>query len=366
MSVVPLGELVNIQTGKLDANASSDDGAYPFFTCAREPLKISDWKYDLDAILVAGNGDLNVKHYSGKFDAYQRTYILDVEDKNRLDTRYLYHFMDTYLDTLREQSIGGIIKYIKLGMLKEAPIPLPTLHEQKRIAAILDQADALRRLRRRAIDRLNTLGQSIFYEMFGDPKLNPKDWELSPLGEIAKFYSGNSLPAGEQFDGQEEGYLLCKVSDMNLPQNSRSIEIASSWSSEPGARAGTCPPNSLIFPKRGGAIGTNKKRILARPAILDPNLMGVSPDTNIISTEYLFGWFNTFNLSDIASGSSVPQLNKQDIAPLKIMIPPHQLQSEYGTRVLQILTQKKDFTQAEELAIALFGTLQQRAFQGDL
>ena len=120
-----LGGLINIQTGKLDANASSENGAYPFFTCAREPLRIDGWKYDLDAVLVAGNGNLNVKHYRGKFDAYQRTYILDVNKPNYLDVRYLYHFMDSYLVTLRAQSIGGIIKYIKLGMLRNAKIPLP-------------------------------------------------------------------------------------------------------------------------------------------------------------------------------------------------------------------------------------------------
>jgi type I restriction enzyme, S subunit len=116
MRTVALGDLVAIQTGKLDANASSPDGEYPFFTCAHEPLRIANWKYDLDAILIAGNGDLNVKHYKGKFDAYQRTYILSSKT-DRVDTRYLFHFLDKYLDRLREQSIGGIIKYIKLGML---------------------------------------------------------------------------------------------------------------------------------------------------------------------------------------------------------------------------------------------------------
>jgi len=192
MSVVSLGELVSVQTGKLDANASSPDGPYPFFTCAREPLRISDWKYDLDAILVAGNGDLNVKHYKGKFDAYQRTYILSSKDKNRVDTRYLYHFMDTYLETLRQQSIGGIIKYIKLRMLTDAPIPLPPLDEQKRVAAILDQADELRRKRLRALDRLNQLGQAIFREMFGDPVANPFNWPIQKLGEIGILDRGVS------------------------------------------------------------------------------------------------------------------------------------------------------------------------------
>ena len=70
---VKLGDLTKIKTGKLDANASSEDGQYPFFTCSREPLKISNYSYDCECVLVAGNGDLNVKYYNGKFDAYQRT-----------------------------------------------------------------------------------------------------------------------------------------------------------------------------------------------------------------------------------------------------------------------------------------------------
>ena len=72
-----LGELTKIKTGKLDANASSEDGVYPFFTCSREPLRISSYSYDCECVLVAGNGELNVKYYNGKFDAYQRTYIIE-------------------------------------------------------------------------------------------------------------------------------------------------------------------------------------------------------------------------------------------------------------------------------------------------
>ena len=74
-TIVPLGTLVSIRTGKLDANASSKDGKYPFFTCAIEPLRIDSYSYDCECVLVAGNGDLNAKYYNGKFDAYQRTYI---------------------------------------------------------------------------------------------------------------------------------------------------------------------------------------------------------------------------------------------------------------------------------------------------
>lgn len=131
LPIVRMGELTRIKTGKLDANASSEDGVYPFFTCAREPLRISSYSYDCECVLIAGNGDLNVKQYSGKFDAYQRTYIVESVDSNRLTTNFLFYFVDGYLGELRKQSIGGIIKYIKMGNLTEAPLPLPNIDAQK-------------------------------------------------------------------------------------------------------------------------------------------------------------------------------------------------------------------------------------------
>ena len=187
--LVTLGSLTKIRTGKLDANASSENGEYPFFTCARKPLRICSYTYDCECILVAGNGDLNVKHFKGKFDAYQRTYIIEAVDSsgNELHLRYLYHFMERYLETLREQSIGGIIKYIKLANLTDVKIPLPPLCEQKRIAGILDAADALRAQRREALAQLDTLLQSTFLDLFGDPVTNPKGWEIKTINDIGKM-----------------------------------------------------------------------------------------------------------------------------------------------------------------------------------
>ena len=128
---VKLGELTKIRTGKLDANAASENGEYPFFTCSKEPLRISTYSYDCECVLVAGNGDLNVKYYNGKFDAYQRTYIIESNGDGRLHLPYLYHFMTRYIQELRKLSIGGVIKYIKLGNLTDAEITLPSIKEQK-------------------------------------------------------------------------------------------------------------------------------------------------------------------------------------------------------------------------------------------
>lgn len=90
--VRPLGELVKIKTGKLDANAAVESGQYPFFTCSRAISQIDRWSFDCEAVLLAGNnasGDFNVKHYTGRFDAYQRTYVITPETNDALLCKYL-------------------------------------------------------------------------------------------------------------------------------------------------------------------------------------------------------------------------------------------------------------------------------------
>ena len=165
---VKIGDLTNIKTGKLDANASSEDGQYPFFTCSREPLKISTYSYDCECVLVAGNGDLNVKYYKGKFDAYQRTYIMEDNGSGKLYIPYLYYFMEAYIDELRKQAIGGVIKYIKLGNIADAMIELPSIDNQKFIVDILGKVKEILDKRNAEISALDALIKARFVEMFGD------------------------------------------------------------------------------------------------------------------------------------------------------------------------------------------------------
>lgn len=162
-----LGQLTRIKTGKLDANAACDDGRYPFFTCASSSLRIDEAAYDCECVLVAGNGDLNVKYYSGQFNAYQRTYIIESLNSDVLAVPYLYRFLDFYVATLREQSIGGVIKYIKLGNLKDAVIPLPPIPEQNKIVAQLDCIDEGLARAKTELLKLDDLVKSRFTEMFG-------------------------------------------------------------------------------------------------------------------------------------------------------------------------------------------------------
>lgn len=188
LKLVALGDLARIRTGKLDANASSPNGKYPFFTCAINPLRIDTYSYECECVLVAGNGDLNVKYHNGRFDAYQRTYIVEPISQS-LDCRYLYHFLDSYLAELRKLSIGGVIKYIKLGNLTDAQIPLPPLEEQRRIAAILDKASKINTLIAEAIEKVEGMKNSLFDEMFVADGLHD-NWEQVALGDLCDVQGG--------------------------------------------------------------------------------------------------------------------------------------------------------------------------------
>lgn len=140
--IAELGTLVTIKTGKLDSNAAVENGEYPFFTCAKETFKIDRYSFDTEAILLAGNnasGDFNVKHYKGKFDAYQRTYVITINDENQLSYRYLYYLLDKNLKSFKKQSIGTNTRYLRIGMITGLRIPLPNITKQLEIVNELDQ-----------------------------------------------------------------------------------------------------------------------------------------------------------------------------------------------------------------------------------
>lgn len=171
--LVPLEEIINIKTGKLNANAMEKDGIYPFFTCSREIFKINTFAFDCDAVLLAGNnaaGDFNVKHYKGKFNAYQRTYVLTVKDESNLRSRYLYFQLINALDKFKKLSVGAGTKFLKLGMIKEMKIPLPSISEQDSVLKELDilqtNSDSLLNTLNRKLIQLEALKSSMLsYEL---------------------------------------------------------------------------------------------------------------------------------------------------------------------------------------------------------
>lgn len=281
---------------------------------------------------------------------------------------YLAHFLRSpdFLTFATTVVAGAKMPRMVMDEFWGFEIPVPPLSEQRRIAAILDKADALRAKRKEAIAQLDALSQSIFIGMFGDPETNSKGWKVRQLDEVATFFAGSTLPVGVEFIGQEGGSFLLKVSDLNLEGNESRLVTCKQWSSRPGAAACTCPPGSVVFPKRGGAIGTNKRRLTTRVSILDPNLMAIYPNPSHLDLPFLYQWFLSFDLESIVSGSSVPQLNKRDLAPLNIITPPIALQREFSSRISVLETQRGACCHSLVEFDALFSSLQHRAFRGEL
>lgn len=135
--VINLSEYCNFTTGKLNANQAVPGALFPFFTCSQETYRIDRYSFDCEAVLLAGNnarGIYSVKYYSGKFDAYQRTYVITISDNSKLDYLYLKNALETKLEELRVGSIGTSTKFLTLKMLLNLRIPLPPLPLQIQMA----------------------------------------------------------------------------------------------------------------------------------------------------------------------------------------------------------------------------------------
>jgi len=120
-----VGEITPIKTGKKDANIGTSDGAYPFFTCSQEPIKSPSYSFDTSAVILAGNGDFNVKLYRGKFEAYQRTYVLEPTNERML---YLLYFcISENMNRLATGASGSTIKFLTKGMIESLDINSPSM-----------------------------------------------------------------------------------------------------------------------------------------------------------------------------------------------------------------------------------------------
>ncbi|WP_299087975.1 restriction endonuclease subunit S [uncultured Microbacterium sp.] len=283
-------------------------------------------------------------------------------DVTRVDSRYLLHFLrGPRVRSLGEMRMTGSAgqKRVPVEFLRKLKVPLPPLAEQRRIAAILDEADALLTRAQAGFARFVEVRDAAFRQ-------STQTSATVALGAVSRMYGGSSLPEGEPFVGQADGYLCLKVSDMNRRDNEAGIANSSSWSASPGSRASTAPAGAVVIPKRGGAIGTNKKMQLLRPAILDPNLMAIEADGSTLLPATLLAWFKTIDLKTIQSGSSVPQLNKQDLIPLEVPIPPLDVQGDFSLSMSELRVSEASSRRRLVVLDSLFASLQHRAFRGEL
>ena len=139
---VILSDIASFTTGKLNSNAAVENGKYPFFTCSPETLRIDNYAFEQEAILLAGNnaeGNFNIKYYNGKFNAYQRTYVFTAKDNCVL--RFLFYSLKLCLDNFKRISQGTATKFLTAKILNSFELMLPNLKMQQQIASILSAID---------------------------------------------------------------------------------------------------------------------------------------------------------------------------------------------------------------------------------
>ncbi|MBF9658160.1 restriction endonuclease subunit S [Streptococcus pseudopneumoniae] len=327
MKKVKLGELVSIQTGKLDANAAVVGGKYPFFTTAKEILWINDYVYDDEVVLVAGNGDLNVKYYKGKFNAYQRTYILS--NNSNVKMKYLYYFLDKYIEILRYQSIGGVIKYIKFNNLSNALVPMMSVSEQENIIQNFEKIDYLISKRSQQYTELSNLVKSRFNEMFGDPLNNNKKFAVKTGQQCFKFSSGKFL---DKHDRVFEGYPA--YGGNGIAWKSRKYLI----------------DNPTIIIGRVGAYCGNVRTTHGKVWISDNAIYIKEFKNSDFNLVFLLELMKVIDFSKFADFSGQPKITQKPLENQKYILPPLALQNEFADFVA--LVDKSQF--ACEIAIKVW------------
>lgn len=254
-------------------------------------------------------------------------------------------------------------------------ISFPPLVEQRKIAAILRLAQKAIEQQGRSGRLAGELKKSLLQKLFAEGLRNepqvetkigplPESWAAVSLGDCCDVLSGSlsyadflNLPSADQKDGVE--CMAVKVSDMNLPGNESEFVNANARKTlvRTVAENKLIPPGAVVFPKRGAAIATNKKRLTTTWTALDPNLIAVHPKSSV-DKRFLFYWTQTFDLRTITDPGPTPQLNKKDLVPL-LMPVPEDIQEQCDiAAAISIIEAKIDLHRRRQAALNdLFRTL---------
>lgn len=292
--------------------------------------------------------------------------------KGKIDTRYLLHVLLASSAKLERYATGATVKGITLDVLRELEIPLPPLPEQRRIAAILDQADALRRLRRQSLSRLSELGQAIFFEMFGDPATNPKGFRMRPLRDVASKFSdgpfGSNLKSAHYVDDGVRVIRLQNIGVNEFVDNDRAYIAPEHFAS---LRKHECLPGDILV----GTLGDPNLRACIQPewlgqALNKADCVQIRVDDKVASNEYVCALLNIPSVEKMAHslvlGQTRARISMGRLRDLHVPIAPKEMQDQFASVIAK---QRSKIQLAEEAARStetLFASLQNRAFRGEL
>jgi type I restriction enzyme S subunit len=321
-------------------------------------------KVPKDAVLLVTRTGVGKVAIAGRDLCISQDITALLPDQSRVATSYLVHFLRTKKEHFVSMARGATIKGITRDVVAELSVPLPPLPEQRRIAAILDQADALRAKRREALAQLDSLTQSIFIEMFGDPVVNPRAWELIPFGSVGNLDRGVSKArprnAPELLGGP---YPLIQTGD--VANCDGYVRDHTSTYSEAGLRQSRLWPAGTLCITIAANIA--KTGILMFDACFPDSVVGFTA-SQPATVEYVRVWLSFLQkaLEDAAPESAQKNINLAILRELKVPVPPLAFQHTFATRIQAIESLKAIHRATLAESDALFASLQHRAFRGEL
>ena len=371
-SLLPLdGHLPVIRAGSIQESLLLSEGR--IWVPANKIKNIQRIRID-DIVMCTSSGSSNLvgkcarstENFDGSFGAFCAGIRADQE---KASPSYLYHFLcSPVFKSWTSISSGANIKNIRVSELAEFKVPLPPLPEQKRIAAILDKADAIRRKRQQAIQLADDFLRAMFLDMFGDPVTNPKGWEVKPLGQISTFENGDrssAYPSGD--DLVSEGVLF--LSTKNIVSDTLRLESCQYITEDKytALSRGKARKGDLIITLRGTLGSCCVFDCEHEKAFINAQMMIIRPGAgigNIFLHDLLVSKVIKNHLQGIGQGAAVPQLTAKQLKELMLPIPPIQEQKRYeNIRGSVLASIKKMQSESEE---SLFNAITQKAFTGQL
>ena len=325
---------------------------------------LDDYLINNDDLLIGMDGDFNrEKWQGGKALLNQRVCKISAVP-SILDQDYLYHFLPKALLKIHSETPAVTVKHLSVKTIKEIEIPLPPLAEQKRIAAILDKADAIRRKRQQAIELADEFLRSVFLDMFGDPVTNPKGWENKLLGDVVTIRRGASPRPINDFLGGTVPWI--KIGDATKGDDLFINSTAEAVTEDGAKKSVFLKEGSLIFANCGVSLGF--ARILGVSGCIHDGWLSIENFENAFNKIFLLKWINqlTSYFRSIAPDGTQPNLNTTIMKSQNIIIPPIGLQREFAKRVEKVEALKAKLKASQLQAEEQFKALSQRAFAGEL
>jgi type I restriction enzyme, S subunit len=352
-------------------NGMVDWASVPF--CEANDEKLISSRLKSGDIVFARTGATTGKSFLIKEcpdDAVFASYLIRVRPNARVDSSFLAHFFDSpdYWSQVALKAVGAAQPGINASKLKELKVPLPSMSDQKRIAAILDQAAFVRRKRQDTIRRLNDLNQALFYETFGDPATNPRNWPIGSIGDLtASTQYGTSSKAAEvgAFPILRMGNIL--PSGEWTFEELKFIDIPSSEVERYTVRDGDILFNRTNSPELVGKTGVYRgERVYAYAGYL----VRLRVNSHAVP-EYVGAFLNTPYGKKTLRGMckaiiGMANINAQELRTIPIPLTPIALQKQFLDRVFAIQSLLPVYREHLEALNALFSSLQHRAFRGEL